>query len=268
MPQRAHFFAFDTETTGVDPEKSQILSIAMVVLDMSLTPIATKEVHAFPDENAVIDPEAVRVNGYTEEAWKEKGAVTQKEMFQQVQLLLKNHWRLKPVAHNLPFDAAFLKALFKRFARPPRDRPYNDLFSYFGLDTLGVAVFADLVLHDQCRSTYKLSSLSEHYKIKHADAHTALSDVLAMVDVLKAMRDNLRTSAGVGAFARVIPDNHLLACTDKETPVWTFTGGKHSGETADVVAKTDLKYLKFVLTFPDLSDAQRQYLNTLCQNPS
>ena len=268
MASQAHFFAFDTETTGINPEESQILSIAMVLLDVELNVLSTKEIHAFPDDDAVISPEAVKVNGYTKELWDEKGAVSQKQMFGLVQAFLKNHWRLKPIAHNLPFDAGFLQALFKKHARPARDKSYSDLFSYFGLDTLGIAVFTDLVLYNHCRSSYKLTSLSDHYRITHAEAHTSLSDVLAMVDVLRAMRENLRTKAGIGAFARTMPDHHFLLCTDKEAPEWTFTGGKYSGAKAHEIAKVDLKYIRYVLTFPELSNNQREYLTSLCQIPA
>lgn len=240
----------------------------MILLKEDLTPIAEKIIHALPDAKAEIDPDAARINGFTPEAWIEKGAVTQEEMFKQIQYFLRGQWSMKLIAHNLPFDKNFVEALFTRFIQVPRgDKKFTDLFSYWGIDTLSIAAFTDIVHHDKCRTSYQLGRLAESYNVEHTDAHSALSDIQTTIGVMRAMRDSMRQMVGIDGtkFVHKLPDNHILTCIDRETPVWLFTGGKYNGEFATAVREKDPSYIHFLLRMPDLSEAQRTYLQALCK---
>ncbi len=262
MPVEPEFFAFDTETTGVDPAKHQIISIGMILLAPDLSPVDEKIIHALPDAYGEIDPRAVEVNGYNYADWVAKGAVTQQEMFDEIEYFLRRRRRLKQIGHNLKFDAAFLEKLFQRFENHAR-HAYREYFSFFGLDTLMLSMFTDMVFHNRMRTSYKLERLSQSYGIQHTEAHTALSDIRATVALLKAMRDALRRTNKVEAPSLTALPNAIITCLDKDKDIWLFAAGKHTGKFTHVVADEELKYLHFVLRFPDLSEEQRNHLNRI-----
>jgi DNA polymerase III epsilon subunit-like protein len=137
------------------------------------------------------------------------------------------------------------------------------VFSTFGIDTLGIAMFSDMILRGELRGTYKLEALAQSYQVKHAEAHTALSDVYAMLDTFQAMLDTVRRSGGSLAPEVGKPVNTLFTILDAEKNIWIYTGGKHAGKFVSDVYREDPGYIHFCLRFPDLSDAQRAYLKQL-----
>jgi DNA polymerase-3 subunit epsilon len=61
----------DTETTGLDPHRHEIIEIGLVLLDpVTLDPILEYQSKIKPEHPERIDPMAAKVNGYTEEGWK------------------------------------------------------------------------------------------------------------------------------------------------------------------------------------------------------
>ncbi len=103
-----HYLAIDTETGGLLPGQSALLSLSIVPswdhapLTLHFQPIGQLE------DNACL------VNGYTPELWKVRGAVPLKHGLIAVQQWLEasGSWEKKahPLAHNAAFDAAFLNA--------------------------------------------------------------------------------------------------------------------------------------------------------------
>jgi DNA polymerase III epsilon subunit-like protein len=269
MP-KAEFLAFDTETTGLNEEVNEIISISMLVLDESLNTVSGVTFFAHPSEGAVIDEGALKVNGYTKEKWDSLGAVTQEEMFNGVYAFLKGYSRLKQIAHNLPFDRGFLKALFnKHWKKEKHSKGYDSIFGYHGLDTVGVAIFTDLVTLGAMRPAYRLQVLSEAYGVTHTEAHTSLSDVLAMVDILKKMRDTLKGQIVVDANAvkealeKPKSFSKIITKVDSENNIWKFTAGKHSGRFVAEVLSIEPDYLEFCLRMDNLSEEQRKYLEAI-----
>ena len=85
----ARFFAFDTETTGLNAQSDQIISIAMLLLDGSLNEISRKVIYALP--SVEVHPKAAAVNGYNVEDWLNKGAVTQDTLFGEIKDFLSGY---------------------------------------------------------------------------------------------------------------------------------------------------------------------------------
>jgi DNA polymerase-3 subunit epsilon len=95
----------DCETTGLDDEYHEIISIALVRRHDGKT-WTFKAKPNWPDH---IDPRATAVNGYTPSAWMD--AMSQEELANKLGILMKDYII---VGHNPRFDVGFIKNLLWR----------------------------------------------------------------------------------------------------------------------------------------------------------
>lgn len=146
------FLVIDTETGGLDPGKHSLLSIAGVIWGLE-TPPQTLFSFYVREDNLSIDPEALAVNKINLNEVVSKG-LTPKEacLFIQQKLTLvlnPNSETFLPsepltvAGHNVGFDIAFLKRLF----RLGNSDVYSKLFSHRSLDTASVLKFLQLMGH-------------------------------------------------------------------------------------------------------------------------
>lgn len=101
--------AVDTETGGLDPAHDPILSIAAVKLDqdMSVDFGGMIEIFVSPPDGYVVSEEVRGINGYSEESWKQKGAVSLQQAMTRLASWLPS--RPQPLAHNAGFDKSFME---------------------------------------------------------------------------------------------------------------------------------------------------------------
>ena len=105
----------DTETTGLDEKEHEIIEITLLIETVDFehpnrpTPVVewTKRIKPKHIEKAA--PEALAINGYTEEEWS--SAVPFEDIAPELKLLLMNAIL---VGHNLSFDIRFLQEEFRR----------------------------------------------------------------------------------------------------------------------------------------------------------
>jgi len=106
----------DTETTGLDPALGHRV-IEVCCLELSNHVPTGRHFHALVDPGREIDPEAERVHGIS------RASLIGKPAFAEIADALVAFLAEDPiVAHNAPFDFAFLDAEFARLALPPLDR--------------------------------------------------------------------------------------------------------------------------------------------------
>lgn len=107
--------AIDTETGGFDPATNALLSLTAVELDADLQPGRMLSLFIEPEPGQAISPEAARINGYSPEAWKERDAVTLGQAMAALASWLPRD--AEALAHNAPFDKAFVDAAAARTKR-------------------------------------------------------------------------------------------------------------------------------------------------------
>jgi len=162
------YVIIDTETTGLDVTKHELLSIgAIVYIDGVIT--EQLEIKMQPEKIEKADPEALKVNGYSEYKWK--NAIPQNRAFWDVWLpfMLKHRDGIF-VAHNLQFDRKFIMQFASRF--------YDDDLSKIDIpagyiDTRDLARVALAPLG--CRSM-SLDNICKFLGWERRAAHTAISD--------------------------------------------------------------------------------------------
>ena len=167
---------FDTETTGLDPTRNEIIEIAAV----SYTKKSIAEIDHFVIPNKVVrlPQEIVKLTGITDEMVASEG-LTQDEAGETFARFIGGK-KVLLVAHNANFDLGFVRYWLKG-----REIPEEIEF----LDTL-------TVYKDRRPYPHKLKNAIDAYKLsgKVQNTHRAIDDVRALVEVTKAMaaeRDDL-----------------------------------------------------------------------------
>lgn len=157
----------DTETTGLKHKEHEIIEIALVSYILSgegekylLKEFETK---IKPQDIASASPEALKVNGYSEEEWSD--APSFEEMYPQIKKIIESSDCL--LGQNLIFDLNFLSSACKRASKQLPSFPM-----YF--DTKQIA---DYLFESHWIEKTNLDYLCSRFGIKfEGRAHTALAD--------------------------------------------------------------------------------------------
>ncbi len=179
---KTHNLAFiDTETTGTDPNKHEIIELAVIVARQveragkgpTLEIIDECEWKIKPTHIENAEEEALRVNGYNEVDWM--FAVDRKKAMEE---FAKKTQSCTFVSHNLVFDYGFIMKAFE-------ETGVENRMHFAKIDTISLA-FArlyDAPLADR----FSLRALCELLKIENTKAHTALADTKALVSIYKKL---------------------------------------------------------------------------------
>lgn len=159
----------DTETTGLDPSVHEVIEVAVVreeveypySLPGTLTLMWSRKVA--PQHIETAEPVALKVNGYTPEAWA--NAVPFKDIAEELVEHLKGGTL---IGHNPKFDTGFITAELKRAGVEPR-------ISHRTIDTTTVAFMAWGL---DGKMKLSLDNLRSHLGLSSDGAHTALQDAL------------------------------------------------------------------------------------------
>lgn len=187
---------FDSETTGLDPVKNDIIQIAGVIeIDGEI--IEEYEFKCRPHDPESYSQKALDVHGFTIEEmkeWPEPLDVYSKLQFMMGQYVDKYNPKDKyiPAGHNVGFDID----MFMQFSKKCGDKYLGSFIQRKALDTL---VFATI-----CRSegllkdveNDKLATLAKHFGIE-IKAHDALSDIQANVQVYYELKKLIGNQAKI-----------------------------------------------------------------------
>ena len=166
----------DVETTGLDPERHELLELAAVRVDPhTLEPIDHASVRVRPTRLAAADPKALEVNGYSDEVWRD--AVTLATGLRRLAPLLEG---ALVAGHNVGFDWAFLARGYEQAGLPV---PAVD---YHRLDTASLAwpLFAGAETE-----SLSLDAVCAALGLCRPSPHRALADALASLEVARKLRD-------------------------------------------------------------------------------
>ncbi len=169
------FILLDTETTGYAPPQARITEIAMI-------PFGGKRGEVF---TTLINPEVpipaatVALNGIDEALVRDQPVLAQ--VFPRIEELLRNAIF---VAHNVPFDYAFLNQAFRDHAAQRLQMPWICTLR-LSRKLLGLPSNA-------------LGNVARHLRIDLRHAHRAYADTLAVKGILEHLftlfeRDGLKT---------------------------------------------------------------------------
>ncbi len=171
-------FLFDTETTGLDYPRDEIIEFAAVSLERVNGQVTVTEEY---DElitlspGGRVPPEIVKLTGISNEDIAEKG-IPKEQACQDIARMISGNTLL--LAYNAHFDLSFLFYLLLRNGNPTilKGKDKLDLYTTY---------------KDRHSYPHKLCNAIETYGLtgKVVNSHRAVDDVLATVAVMQAMED-------------------------------------------------------------------------------
>ncbi len=183
---------YDTETTGLDLEKDEIVQISAIKINANGDVLDTLDI--FVEPSIDISADAYKTHGFDLEYLRANGAVTPKEALEEFSSFVKS---CTLVGHN---NLAYDKPLVQRQLRENALPPLAILAEY---DTLVLAKQFYPQLED-----YKLSTLCARFEVVNSCAHNALGDIEATGKCL----------------AKIIKDSVLPTTTERRTVLEKYRG--------------------------------------------
>lgn len=184
------YLPFDTETGGLDPKTSDLLTIYMAVMDENFKIIDEVDLKVKPDGGRlpVCEAGALRVNKIdVAKHLADPNTITYSEAKTKIVEMLRKHLKktgrysnLVPLGHNVPFDIGYLQHHIL-----PKEE-WDKIIHYRIIDTSNIVNF----LKDACwfpRELGNLGSVVDYLGVPKRDAHNAKEDTLMCVDCYKAI---------------------------------------------------------------------------------
>ena len=176
MEKYSKFIIFDTETTGLDFARDEIIEFSAVVLEVQNGQVAvTKEYDNLVtlSPGNTVPPKITELTGISTQDILERG-IPKAQLCSDIAEMLSGHPLL--LAYNAHFDLSFLFYLLLRDGDPTILK---------GKDKLDLLT----VYKDRREYPHRLSNAIESYGLsgKVVNSHRAIDDVLATVAVMEAM---------------------------------------------------------------------------------
>lgn len=172
---------FDTETTGTNPEKHDIIQLAgMIVIDGKER--ETFDIRIRPINMDTVEQSALDVNGVTREmleTYQEPRVAYMKiiDMFSEHINKFNRNDKLIPIGYNIRFDLDFMWQFFKK----NNDNYFGSWVSSQYIDPLPMLYWLSYLGKIKL-DNYKLSTVCAYFGIE-LNAHEAMSDIVATREV-------------------------------------------------------------------------------------
>ncbi|WP_031507688.1 3'-5' exonuclease [Streptomyces megasporus] len=171
--------AFDTETTGVDPERDRIVSAALVLQDAPDAPV--RATRWLVDPGVPVPEAATAVHGLTGEHLREHGRRPAEVLEEIVRALAAQGSAGRPlVVMNAPFDLTLLDRELRRH----RDTSLERSAGSAPMCVLDPKVL-DKHLDRYRKGRRTLTDLCGHYGVEADGAHDAAADATAALRVVR-----------------------------------------------------------------------------------
>jgi DNA polymerase III epsilon subunit-like protein len=186
MEDNKSWVLIDTETNGIsDP----IFVVDIAAQRMSGWTPTGAPYQALINQNVDIPPEASRINGYTREILERDG-ISASAAYQ----------GLRAYAGDLPFVAYNIDFDWDRVLLPEWDRLGIQQIGHKGFCILRLAQrLLDPVPAGNC----KLQTLRQFYRLPERGAHSALGDVLTVVDLIEKVLRPISDGRGLDSWIRI-----------------------------------------------------------------
>lgn len=179
---KKHNLAFiDLETTGLDPERQEIIEIGCLIakqIPQSGKGNRVEFVEDFaikvkPTHLETAEPEALRINGYNDADW-----LFAADLKNALEKLADKTKDCIMVGVNVAFDWDFLEHAFAQTG-------VENKMHFHKLEIMSMA-FAKLYA-DPVAERFSLRALADYYKIENPQAHTALADIRTTFEIYKKL---------------------------------------------------------------------------------
>lgn len=257
------FIFYDTETTGLTAGFDQILQYAAIVTDDDLNPIEEINLRCRFLPHIVPSPGALVITGVRPS--DVAGAnMSHYEMIREIRAVIERHNPAIIVGYNsIGYDEGMLRQAFYQTLNPTY---LTNTGGNTRMDIMKVAHAAseyapgvlEVPLNAKGRPSFKLQLLAPANGLMHEDAHEAMSDTLATLELARLVRD--RAPAVWDAMTQTRSKQSTQEFLE-DTEIFCFTDmmfGQRSILATKIAANPD--YLSEVAVF-DLSHDPAPYLD-------
>ncbi len=163
IPVKDFDFSFiDTETTGPEPHHELIELAVIKVSSYNFSILDEWEIKIKPRHIELADPEALKINHYSEEEWRQ--AI---DLEKALKIFLEKTANTILVGHSLLFDWFYINKALAEYKLQPT-------FYYKGLDTFSLGW--QKLRHLPNLQNLSLSKMADHFSIVQEKPHSALDD--------------------------------------------------------------------------------------------
>lgn len=190
------FVIYDLETGGLDSRLDRTMQFAGIRVDENLNILGDPLVLYCKSPSFYIPQKsAIEVTGITSEECQEKG-LSEYTFAQQINKFFTQQNNTVVMGfNNIKFDEEFTRNLFYRNFLPPYDYSFKDGNSRWDLINLVRATYElrpegiNWTFKEDGTPTFKLELLTKANGISHENAHDALSDVMATLEMLRLIKN-------------------------------------------------------------------------------
>ncbi len=229
----ASFFFYDVETSGLNPRDARVMQFAGQRTDMELKPIGEPlNVLIKMTDDVLPDPQAVLATGLTPQQTLADG-ISEAEFLKLFVTEAAMPNTIFVGYNTVRFDDEFMRYLHYRNFYDPYEWQWQDGRGRWDLlDVVrmtralrpeGIAWPVD----DKNNPTNRLELLTVLNKLDHANAHDALSDVLATIDVARLL---CAKQPKLFSFLLNLRDKKQVAVLTHTGQPFVYTSGKYPGE--------------------------------------
>jgi DNA polymerase III epsilon subunit-like protein len=178
------FAALDTETTGLDVKKHEIIQLGVIEFNLSengdLAFINKTEYKIKPSNISSASLEALKINGYREDLWVD--SIPFKKCFDKLNYIFANSNYL--LGQNLIFDLKFIAKEYWRYGLSmPLIPKYIDT-KFLGQQLVNEGILKSCSMDNMCK----------HFDVKYSGrAHTALTDCERTISVWEHLTKYVET---------------------------------------------------------------------------
>ncbi|TAL14573.1 exodeoxyribonuclease I [Patescibacteria group bacterium] len=189
------FFFYDLETSGLSGREDRIMQFAGIRTDMDLQQVGESvNVLVKLNDDVLPSPDAIMVTGISPQSTKDDG-YSEAEFAKMLSEEVFTADTITVGFNNVRFDDEFIRHLFWRNFYDPYEWSWQDGRSRW--DLLDVVRLTRALrpeginwpVDDKGNPTNRLELLASANKLTHTKAHDALSDVEALIDVTKLIRE-------------------------------------------------------------------------------
>lgn len=235
----ASFLFYDLETSGINPRKDRVMQFAAQRTDMQLKPLGDPYnflIKLTPD--VLPSPEATLVTGITPQQTLQEG-ITELEFLQKFMRDVAVPDTIFVGFNNVRFDDEFMRFLLYRNFFDPYEWSWRDGRSRW--DILDVVRMTRALRPEGIEwpfasdgsPTNRLELLTELNGLKHENAHDALSDVYATIDVARLI---YQKQPKLFEYLLTLRDKKEVASLVESRQPFVYSSGKYSSENQKTTA--------------------------------
>jgi len=188
------FYWYDFETFGANPTKDKPSQFAGIRTDADFNLIDDPvNIYCKPSNDFIPHPEACLITGISPQAALEKG-LSEKEFFREIHLQVSEANTCSVGYNNIRFDDEIIRHGFYRNFYDPYAREWQNGNSRWDIIDMLRMTHAlrpegiEWPLNDKNQPSFRLELLSKANGIQHEDAHDALADVYATINMAKLVK--------------------------------------------------------------------------------